>query len=270
MAQRMTSIKPRFPITVEPRVALPPRLVERHTIKLGEDGELKTLDDAEWRALPDEWVLRELADAKLDNDEAVLGLLSDYGWIEGRYPYKWISPDAAQRLFGDDQLAEFRRIGDRQSGMPDDEPRTLEDARWWLKTARALAGTWSRTARGEDPAAAWTDEGFSPDAPEVWERFRGLLNEGLEPFSARVVHRNAEALTDLYSAACLQIFNLLVQDCHPLRCENETCDHDFVHQRGGAEHRQHRSTGLRYCTPECARMQASRKYRRKAKEREAT
>jgi alpha-galactosidase len=47
------------------------------------------------------------------------------------------------------------------------------------------------------------------------------------------------------------------------RCENETCGRVFVHQLGGAQHGQYRSTGLQYCSPKCARMQVQRRYRRR-------
>jgi hypothetical protein len=70
---------------------------------------------------------------------------------------------------------------------------------------------------------------------------------------------------DLYSAACQQVFNLIVKNCDAQRCENETCGRTFVHQLGGAQHGQHRSKGLRFCTPACARTQTQRQYRRRRK-----
>ncbi len=42
------------------------------------------------------------------------------------------------------------------------------------------------------------------------------------------------------------------------QCANERCDRAFVRQRGRAAHRQHRTTGVKYCSRECARAQAQR------------
>jgi hypothetical protein len=67
----------------------------------------------------------------------------------------------------------------------------------------------------------------------------------------------------LYSAACREVFNLVLEQPTARHCENATCGRVFVHQLGGAKFRQHRSTGLRFCTPECARAEASRQYRRR-------
>jgi hypothetical protein len=97
---------------------------------------------------------------------------------------------------------------------------------------------------------------------------------GLEPFRARVEHRvdipGGDTVTfgvqpiDLYSAACRQVFNLVVEQPTARRCESATSGRVFVHQVSDIEYRQHhRSTGLRFCTPKCARAEASRQYRRR-------
>jgi hypothetical protein len=159
------------------------------------------------------------------------------------------------------------RPGGRRAG-------TLEDARWWLKTARALAGVWSRATLGEDPSDAWAAEGL-PAAREsdCWPRFTEALNVGLTPLRAHIEH--AAPLGDggsflfglpqvgLYSAVCRQIFNLVVQQPAARHCENATCGRVFVHQLGGSKYGQHRSKGLRFCSPSCARAETQRQYRRR-------
>jgi hypothetical protein len=222
----------------------------------------------EWvvRQLPEEWVLRQLADSDLD-DAAVMTLLSAYGGVPpGRYFFESWVPD-------DVKLAP----GDLLYGLAIEDRTTVEDARWWLKTARALAGVWARASRGEDPADAWSAEGFweEPELPRetaCWDRFAHALSIGLRPFQATVEHVDASGkahpvggTVDLYSAACLQVFNLIVGECNAVRCENETCEHVFAHQLGGSQFGQHRSKGLRFCTPECARAQTQRAYRRRRK-----
>jgi hypothetical protein len=134
-----------------------------------------------------------------------------------------------------------------------------------------------------DPTAFWEKE--SPNAPPElgwWHYFEYAMNRGLEPFVARVetmidmlvrVVDEDEAPSQplrvgLYSAACAQVFNLVVLGHTARFCANETCGRSFFHQLGGSFHR-HRDEGLRYCTPACARAQAAREYRRrKAKGKE--
>jgi hypothetical protein len=154
----------------------------------------------------------------------------------------------------------------------------LEDARAWLKTARALAGAWSAAATGDgDPLDAWPANGFEAYPPDfeslAWAAFSIALNVGLRPFHAHAEHTYQPPgggefevgipKIDLYQAACAQLFNLMVGGDTLRRCENLTCGQPFRHQLGGAKYRQHRSTGLRFCTPACARADASRQYRRR-------
>jgi len=122
---------------------------------------------------------------------------------------------------------------------------------------------------GGDPLAPWLAEGFrasSLNDPEQgsWPRFAAALNVGLEPFQARVQPAAGEFTVGLYSAACRQVFNLMVEGGTARRCESATCGRVFVRQRGDIEYRQHyRSTGLRFCSPECMRAEKQRRYRRR-------
>src|SRR5205809_312826 len=105
---------------------------------------------------------------------------------------------------------------------------------------------------GGDCAGAWAAEGF-PSSTEwaSWPQFTEALNAGLGVFRAHVEHvaklGDSDTLTfglpqvGLYSAACRQIFNLVVEESTARRCENATCGRVFVHQLGGAKYRQHRS-----------------------------
>lgn len=251
---RMTSgDKPRFPITVWPGTPLAPVVVERRALTVRKNGKLtwgRRLDENE---LPDEWILRQLADADLDADDDVSALLAEFGTIQSAYFEPEFVPEDRWPLLA-----------------PTAEDGTLEDARWWLKTARLLARVWSETSRGGDSAPLWTAEGFAGTirAHEFpWSGFAHMLSEGLEPFHARVEYHAGATVygrptVNLYSAACRQIFNLIAEGETARRCENQTCGRFFVRQLGGAEFGQHRSDA-RYCTPECARAEASRQYRRR-------
>jgi hypothetical protein len=252
-------------MTVWPPTPLSPVLVQRCSV-VSEDGALQWRQRLEAAELPDEWVLRQLFDADLDSDEHVLALLDD-GVIWSPFLDPSAIPMSAQyRLaypFGQTERNWWR---DRTDG-------TLEDARWWLKSVRALVAMWREVSLDGNPASPWAAEGFSPvDQTTAWVRFQTALAEGLRPYHARVeyaarVGAGELALgvpqVSLYEAACAAVFNLVLKQPTARRCENETCGRVFVHQLGGAKFRQHRSTGLRFCTPECARAEASRRYRRR-------
>ncbi len=151
---------------------------------------------------------------------------------------------------------------------------TIEDVRWRLKTARALAQTWSYAQLGKDPLSAWDVENFL-EIPEddLWTEFTLCLDAGLRAFPPRAEFTQSFARgfdftfgaprVGLYSAACAQVFNLIVQDETARQCQNQRCGRIFVHQLGGATQRQPRSTGLKFCTSKCARRETQRQYRRR-------
>ncbi len=276
------SVNSRFPVTLWPATPLPPVAVERREVNVTKRGALRwesePLDPVE---LPDEWVLRQLVDADLDSDVDVTELLSEFGMIATPYAHSgWVPADRRSLL------------APHPEGAPHDlaptvdqrwwvvrRDGTLEDARWWLKTARALGRVWGDASRDEDPAPVWESEGFllrrDADPRVHWTSFVLMLDDGLEPFSAHAQYTfdltslGGDAITygrpvvDLYSAACRQVFNFIVGESTARRCENQTCGRAFVHQLGGATFGQHRSVGLRFCTPECAHAETQRQYRRR-------
>ena len=67
----------------------------------------------------------------------------------------------------------------------------------------------------------------------------------------------------LLSLMALELYNHACEDAIYKICQNETCGRLFVRQEGRALHGQHRRTGVKYCTSECARAQAQRSYRRR-------
>ena len=236
----------------------------RNAVGVGKDGMLAWGAWLGAQALPDEWVLRQLHDADLEDDTVVAALLSDYGRVKGPYFAAGFIPDDARAKLGyDGGTTGF----EGQPGFPDHDGTTIGDARWYLKTARALARSWARAMRDEDPTTVWAEEGFSlvPESEDIhWATFTHRLNEGLEPYHAHTAIKDWGAGSVLlYSAACLQVFNLVVGECDAVRCENETCGRTFVHQQGGSRFGQHRTKGLRYCSVACGSAQAARQYRRR-------
>jgi hypothetical protein len=262
--------KSRFPITLWPAAPLSPVLVERWSVKADDRGTLHWGAAEDPQELPSEWVLRQLADADLDDDAAITGLL-EYGAISHPYFNTTHVPANRREMLGhlpslDEQSTDWWKRYDNG---------TLEDVRWWMKTARALAGVWAEASSGRDPGSAWAAEGFAALADEraCWAYFAIALNIGLGPFQARIEHRSKFSFGEvayglpqvgLYSAACRQVFNFIVSEETARRCENQTCGRTFVHQLGGAQHGQYRSKGLlRFCSPECARAETQRQYRRR-------
>jgi hypothetical protein len=241
---------------------------------LGDGGQIGWHGRKESKPLPAEWTLRTLLVADLDDDNALGLLLEDYGTIAWPFFDRTCIPRDRWELLAPLPEGDDYHHFNWWEGRHD---ATLEDARWWLKTARALTRVWTETSAGRDPTSAWTAEGFaSPLADErtCWTQFAIALNIGLRPFyphvERRVVGREGFEFTygaqivGLFSAACCQIYNFIVEEVPARRCENETCGRDFARQLGGTVYDQHRTKGpLRFCTPKCAHAEHQRQYRRR-------
>ena len=252
----------RFPITVWPATPLESVAVQRREFEVDDDGVLLWGRLLEPQELPEEWVLRQLLRTNLDDDHEILATMENYGAVTDGFPGPRCVPVERHALLG----------------WPSDTK--IEDVRWALKTVRALVCVWRETQFDRPVAAAWTAEAFVPPGKArawsevaAWDMFTHSLNDGLRAFHARIEHdlivrySPKAPIVFLYSAACRQIFNLIVEDGTARVCENETCSVVFVRQIGSAKFGQYRTTGVQYCSPECARMQAQRQYRRREKEK---
>jgi hypothetical protein len=87
------------------------------------------------------------------------------------------------------------------------------------------------------------------------------------PTEVVVMPRREVERIPLYAVLALELFNHILDNAEYRTCANERCRRTFVHQRGRAEKGQRRSSGVMYCTPECARATAQREYRRRKRAR---
>ncbi|CAN5618966.1 hypothetical protein BH10ACT1_BH10ACT1_19910 [soil metagenome] len=131
---------------------------------------------------------------------------------------------------------------------------------------------------GAPLALVWNVDDAPSEGPgfDVWPTdaesiargvFMSLLNAGTSRFNVRIT---SESWPDTkrwssYEIGCLAVMNDLSAGAHYRTCENETCRRVFPRQRGRSEAGQHRTVGVKFCMPSCARAQSQRERRRKTK-----
>jgi hypothetical protein len=142
---------------------------------------------------------------------------------------------------------------------------------------RYFAEGWSR----EELQSHWRGSEWDFDlfvkVPE--HALRHGLNNALSPFHVRLEDPQeppslSQIDLNIYQAMCLQLANHIAEHATYHRCANETCGRLFVRQRGGseiartrgAEHGQYHTSGVLYCSPQCARAQAARMVRRRKRQ----
>jgi hypothetical protein len=272
-----------FPVTLCPPVRWPEpiALVGRAELASGGFlvwsgvGEHGTTWDA--RLLPEEVVIRELLELDTADDDALLSFVTEFGAITKRH--REVAVDRPATIEAD-------RL-----------PNHIADVRSYLLDAQRCARTWIAWKDDEPIAPAWyredarrslaTKQALEAAERDTWADFAVALNEGVSAFPPRVqfeertpmdwlgeqyagaehVHRWGQYRVGLYSALCLQLWNLILENPQLHECQSETCRRRFVRQRGGAKHGQYRTTGVMYCTPACAQAQKQREYRRRQKEK---
>lgn len=265
---------PRFRMTVWPS-SVPPVSNVWGFAPYRLDGSLLKLDlDAQITAheIPNELYLRELVELDLDDVDQILAFVNSsgrLGHLKGHLLITFFGPEAPwpSEKQWDEWYAEidghpgFESLGDfekelfQSSGL-----QHIDTFRSWalaFRKATELIGGYQQgvadESEMEDLAIALTG---------LLEPFHPVVEVPHKPDLVRKWQPDKES-PRLENILALQIFNHLSQGDTYHVCANETHQGLFVHQRGRAEHGQHRSEGVLYCSATCAKAQASREYRRR-------
>jgi len=233
----------------------------------------------------------ELIETDLDDESAILNFVNRFGILNVRYR-AFALVDALPGL-REDVLPSLQAAGGRQLDTPGpglSYEETLAEFRFGALLIRDLVYAWQILSGAEPvpPTYRWQsvpdghvvvtsevyefleENGFDPSPRHEAHSFLlSILNPGLAPFHPRL---DSTGLTEhapgaifqlvpLYAICCLELYNHISDGIPYRNCANETCRRLFVRQVGRAEHGQHRSEGVKYCSKHCARAMAQRRYR---------
>ena len=225
--------------------------------------------------LPEDFCLREALSTDPNDLDAVFDFVARWGRLTPleahlRNPLDslpesldWLIP----MLADDTDRAALSQIARSatDSGARSPQAHSLVCEAHYLRVLHALAGHVIRSAVGEPPVEAWTSAGFRGDDPEPWGTFVMTMNVALKPFSVHVRYPGADTLLDApstYEIAALQLAQLIAEERHVRNCANERCTRLFTRQRGRAKYdKTGHSTGVLYCSAQCAKAQAERNRR---------
>ncbi|MFD9865009.1 hypothetical protein [Streptomyces alboflavus] len=287
-------VDPRFRPTLWPGAPIPvPPLTRRiKNVRIKGDWILWTpapFDDRTPVDLPEDFYLRELMELPAGDLEGAAQMMTSYGPLFGidRDDLSFSSEDVY------DRLQDIPEAGSDQQPHPFGVHRDLVAI--YLQTAQDAITTWLAcqhqggleelvrphiTEENLADLRAQTQHREQP-WPQSLEELQEILIDAeltsLQEVLNRALGRFSIGIGDLsdryptvYSAAFLQLYNHLVEDAAVHHCANEKCGRAFVRQRGRATYRQHRTTGVKYCSRECARAQAQRELRRRRKQEPTT
>ena len=270
--------RPRFRPTVWPGTPIAtPTLITVRGAEVVDDWILWPPQDprsARKAELPADFYLRELMDLEIADLEAVADLIGRYGFF------------CAFQL---EDLAEADKLN--IEAIPQDPPGGngigngyhRDNVSLHIQVAQRVIEIWV-ASQAEDGLEEMVEEYVTDDAvahirddlPEhetlkdvqdlyiqdLLDDLEGTLNAALGKFSVGIGGLDSRMPT-IYSVSFLQMWNHITEHASLRRCANEPCSNTFVRQRGRSEYGQHKTTGVKYCSRECARAQAQRELRRR-------
>jgi hypothetical protein len=225
--------------------------------------------------LPEDFCLRECLATDPADLDAVFDLESRWGRLTPleshlRSPFDslpsgldWLIPQVADATNRQALSRLARSAAEERRASP--RAHSLLVEAHYLRVLHALSGHVIRSAAHQPPLDAWTQAGFRIDDPDPWGAFVVTMNAALKPFAVHVRYPGADALLDApstYEVAVLQLAQLIAEDRHVRPCANERCTRLFTRQRGRAKYdRTGHSTGVLYCSAQCAKAQSERNRR---------
>jgi hypothetical protein len=222
----------------------------------------------------------------LDDSQAILAFANNHAHLAG-FEMDARYKDEALILRSDldtatveSQRRTLREEAPAPSDVLDFEP--LEEFRFAARILRDLTSAWLVVSGQADIASVtwcWTPYGGHGEARALLRSYLSPLLRGLHPrldvdlaggledgnweapfISMQEEHRR---LACLFEVCAAELYNDIVAQTEYKTCANERCGRLFVLQHGRAVHGQHRTSGVKYCSPACARAQNQRNYRRR-------
>ena len=250
-------------------------------------GTLRYFLEGEWRRadpLPPEFAIREVPSLDADDPEVLLHITKTWGPLTFPVLTGSLIPQS-------DAWNSRDRQDSIRLGPPGYVDVPIAMVTHHVRILQAIVEHWRAHQEG-DSLAIWTawakaraSDGQTLDRrvgrpgtmvlSDLWSLWRDYLNAALNPFSAQVsivsdsTGRSLggwEKRITAYSSIALQIRNDVAAGTRWHVCQNEPCHKLFAHQLGRAEAGQYRTSGVMFCTPQCARAQAQRRFRRKQAE----